>query len=277
MPAPTFDFDLFGTPGTSGYHARKSDLVAKVNEVIANLYGQQSRIFPSREAAVSETQAGLPASVGRIITTEGTALVLRGPGQTENDPLFGSYPNWGVISKQDTSTVLRDAALLQLTEVTGSANFPVASLKPALYDLNAPITLDTYFSIIPVLTNTDRVYLTVGSVIASTEVLNNAGQSLVAGDWVAGRSYLLTRRGNHFRIVAGDLVSSEVRDGRSFVILAADSPSGYNVPTSYSADLVTTVQYSSMSFRNWRRIVAPSDGMETDTVKRMRTISGGSF
>ncbi|WP_449044207.1 hypothetical protein [Paracoccus versutus] len=55
------------------------------------------KIFTNRADAVSFGQDQLPAALGRIVTLEGNYLVVRGRGQTEDDPLFETAPRWGVL------------------------------------------------------------------------------------------------------------------------------------------------------------------------------------
>ena len=63
-------------------------------------------------------------------------------------------------------------------------------------------------------------------------------------------------------------LTTELRDGRGFVLLASESPSGQNVPVSYGVDCITTIHYGTASFKMWRRILAPTNGLETDTFKK---------
>ena len=61
------------------------------------------KLYHSRQAAVDVGQSSNPGTLGRIITFEGTAIVVRGPGATLDDPLFPSNPSWGVIQRFDVA------------------------------------------------------------------------------------------------------------------------------------------------------------------------------
>ena len=115
--------------------------------------------------------------------------------------------------------------------------------------------------------NNNGVFLTIGSVSASSEIFASTGRRLNAGEWVAGRTYILQRRGNNanWRIVTGDVTTEEIRDGRVFYASPAESPSGFNV--NIFANFVVTVHNGSAAVRFWRLAGAPANGAETDTHK----------
>ena len=75
------------------------DLESTVTDVIFS----GGKLFASRSEAVNFTQAKLRGAYRRIITIEGSAIVIRGHSYTTPDPLFATYPQWGIVLRFDTA------------------------------------------------------------------------------------------------------------------------------------------------------------------------------
>ncbi|QFG38068.1 hypothetical protein BDE18_0681 [Paracoccus pantotrophus] len=95
------------------------------------------KIFTNRAEAVSFGQDSLPAALGRIITLEGNYLVMRGQGQTEDDPLFETAPRWGVLVRipnralVESISNLGDVLALQTDTEASTAQLVVATIPAA--------------------------------------------------------------------------------------------------------------------------------------------------
>ncbi|ABL69116.1 hypothetical protein OC539_25155 [Paracoccus denitrificans] len=79
----------------NGTPVNKADVRAlwgMVDGVVAN----GGKIYADRASAVAAGQSVLVAALSRIVTIEGSYLHLRGPSSQALDPLFPTYPYWGV-------------------------------------------------------------------------------------------------------------------------------------------------------------------------------------
>lgn len=100
----TFQQDA-NTTYVNGQPVAKSDvraLWAAVDGVVAN----SAKSFHTRAAAVSAGQAALPSDLGMILVDEGDYYTVRGPNQTDDDPLFATAPRWGVRDRIPTQAVV---------------------------------------------------------------------------------------------------------------------------------------------------------------------------
>lgn len=183
-----------GTIPTGG--ASLGDLANKAN--LAN----SGPAFNSRAAAVSAGQSALPASVGVVFTRELGVLVVRAPSQTE-DQLFSTSPYWGVATRIDIASVMRDLGIITLTNVGGTAGAITADL-PATASSGGLTAASPYLlaELIPTVANEAAPTLSVSGQ-AALPIKDEAGADLQAGLLVTGRSYLLRRRGSTWRVVAG--------------------------------------------------------------------------
>ncbi len=82
-----------------------------LNDLVAAIEGKaeiqdSGKLFFDRASAVSAGQEKLVPAIGRIFTVEGDDLVLRGQGQTGDDPLFATQPRWGVVDRYPARSLL---------------------------------------------------------------------------------------------------------------------------------------------------------------------------
>lgn len=120
--------------GLSGEVADKAD--------IANT----AKSFNTRADAVASGQAALPAALGLIFVDEGDYYTVRGPNQTDDDPLFATAPHWGVRDRIPTQAVVdalqdildealdaetqaREAALNNRIEVSSDPGRPILEVR----------------------------------------------------------------------------------------------------------------------------------------------------
>lgn len=108
-----------GTGANTGDGDPLRSAFIKVNDGLSSLANNIGKIFPSRQAAVDATQAAIPAAYSRIITMESDALVFRSPGNNTDDPLFGTSPFWGVVTRVDLAAEV--AARIDGDEVNANA------------------------------------------------------------------------------------------------------------------------------------------------------------
>ena len=85
---------------------KKADLAAWLGQIAAAITGveaSQSRVYASRDEAVTQVTASPPPeAVTRIVSTEGSALVIRGRSASADDPLLpAGGPRWGVLTSID--------------------------------------------------------------------------------------------------------------------------------------------------------------------------------
>lgn len=221
MPAPEFNLSVSGS--APDQYATEAGLENEVNRVLAAVWGgleaNGGKSFASRAAAVSYGQANLPSALGVIYTREGSALVFRVASQSTDDPLFATSPYWGATARIDAAAAMRDAGLITLANIAGTADAITAELPAAAKQNGVTGTSGTsIIEIVPIVTNTGAAEPTL-SIDGGTAALirSETGTALSAGQLVSGRSYLLRRRGSQWRIITGvamsDLLSSEARAG----------------------------------------------------------------
>lgn len=154
MAAPEFDFDLFGTPGTEGYHARKVNFNSHMNDLISFLWNKYRDAF----------------AVG---------------------------------------------ALAPLINVAGTAQNITADWPIALESIDSGVAGNAMIELIPPATNTGPdPMLTINSGVSGSigpfPIKRPNGAAMKAGDLVAGRSFILRRRGAQWRLAAGDVYTSDL-------------------------------------------------------------------
>ena len=120
MPAPTFDLTIHGA-GPNQY-ATEPDLENAINAALAALWtdlngskadiANSGKMFPSRASAVAAGQEVLRPALSQIITREDDTLAVRSASATADDPLFESYPQWGVVFRAASRALLDDKASL---------------------------------------------------------------------------------------------------------------------------------------------------------------------
>ena len=105
-----------------------------LNDLVSAIEGKaeiqdSGKLFFDRASAVSAGQEKLVPAIWRIFTVEGDDLVLRGQGQTGDDPLFATSPRWG------GSTAIRPARFSMRWPVISP---PAASPAPPTAASRAP-------------------------------------------------------------------------------------------------------------------------------------------
>ncbi|WP_304619529.1 hypothetical protein [Paracoccus sediminilitoris] len=99
-----------------------------LNDLVSAIEGKaeiqdSGKLFFDRASAVSAGQGKLVPAIGRIFTVEGDDLVLRGQGQTGDDPLFATQPRWGVVDRYPARSLLDAlAADLATRRIASTAN-----------------------------------------------------------------------------------------------------------------------------------------------------------
>ncbi|MFD2843396.1 hypothetical protein [Paracoccus cavernae] len=123
------------SPGTiypTGSPVAKGDIRQWMSEMIAQVNSEfafSGKQFGSRAQAASVGQAGLPSTLGMIVTMESGVLTYRLSHLDADDPLFpGAAPYWGVVRRVDTMTLARDAGLMSLANIGGTADALTAEL-----------------------------------------------------------------------------------------------------------------------------------------------------
>lgn len=93
--------------------------VSRATSAEAALRANSGKLFATRQAAVDFGQGALPDSLRVIATREGSHMVYRGYNQTADDPLFPTYPNWGVLMRLPGVGLLDAEALARETADAG--------------------------------------------------------------------------------------------------------------------------------------------------------------
>lgn len=70
------------------------------------------------------------------------------------------------------------------------------------------------------------------------------------------------------RVKGDNDVLFEVRDGRMFAVGGGKTPSGLAIPKAYKTALLTITNNAGDTSSTWRPIAAPTDGLETDVLKK---------
>ncbi|SMO78651.1 hypothetical protein [Paracoccus laeviglucosivorans] len=191
-----------------------NEVVTQINAELGAVIANGGKIFADRAAAVAAGNAALPGTYGRIITIEDGGFAVRGPGQTSDDPLFGSAPTWGVLLRLPGLATFLRGGIIPLTITGGIANWPVASAIGVFASIVSAIANGDFVSVSFTSSNSGPMQLTVGGISAASPVLGADGQALVGGEIVAGRNYILQRRGSNWRIVSGDISFAEMATER---------------------------------------------------------------
>ena len=107
-----------------------------LNDLVSAIEGKaeiqdSGKLFFDRASAVSAGQEKLVPAIGRIFTVEGDDLVLRGQGQTGDDPLFATSPRWGVVDRYPARSLLDALASdLATRRIASTANSSFAGTFP---------------------------------------------------------------------------------------------------------------------------------------------------
>jgi len=205
-----------------------------IDDLIGNAGGNTVRILPARLAAMLQTFQGPSyATLAQLAADRswpaGTLAAVWNDGaengvyRKSGNPGAGNWSRIGdlpmssfgadvLAQKADTSALTaeatartnatRDAGLLPLASVAGTANAITAVIDPALTDvtLSALSTVE----LIPAADNTGAASLNVGGA-GAWPVQRGDGTPVQAGDLRAGVSYLLRRRSSAWRIIAPSL------------------------------------------------------------------------
>lgn len=144
---------------------------------VADLDRRATPIYASRTAAVTGAPS-LPTSLTQIMVREGSALVVRSRTASAVDPLFESGSPWGVVQRQDASTVARDA-VVQVQNLGGTAN----SLTADLPSYVSSLAVGTLLNLRPTAANTGPATITIAG--TSYEIRTKTGQILAGGEMAA--------------------------------------------------------------------------------------------
>lgn len=188
------------------------EVVAQVNAELRAALTDGGRAFLSRDEAVAAGQEALPGYVGLVFTREGNALVMRGHSKNSDDPLFATWPYWGVIARLNPGAAMRDAGVMTLANVAGTGDAITADLPAAARENGVTATSGTsIIEIIPIASNTGAAEPTLSIDGGAAAVIRSeTGAVLTAGQLVAGRSYLLRRRGAVWRILSGGVAMADL-------------------------------------------------------------------
>lgn len=274
-PYATADDPLFSSSPQWGVILRlASSAVLDGKADLAN----SGKMFRSREDAVAAGQSTLVPGLGIVITLESGVVTWRVPFQSGDDPLFANSPFWGVVARMDVASAMRDTGVITLANLDGSANQITAELPQAARRNGVTSTSGTsIIEIIPRFTNDGASEPTL-SIDGGSDVVikSESGAALEAGQLVGGRSYLLRRRGNSWRILGGGVglsdlgaLRTEVRGGRVFATSGGNTPSGVTgIPPDYSIDVLIMRNYAARTFSLWLPASAPADGLETENLAK---------
>ncbi|MFB9223249.1 hypothetical protein ACFFUC_09710, partial [Paracoccus cavernae] len=208
MPAPTFELVTRGAAPTQ--YAQESDFEGAVNAALAALWNGVTagagKQFANRAQAVAAGQADLLAGLGMIVTMESGVLTYRLSHLDADDPLFpDAAPYWGVVRRVDTMTLARDAGLMSLANVGGTADALTAELPSAAKRNGVAAISGTSTVLIYVAgTNTVEPSLSIDGGTAMV-IKSEAGAAFAAGQFGGGRYYQLTRHGSGWRVMAGSV------------------------------------------------------------------------
>ena len=205
--------DGTGDPLRSAF-GKLNTAIDLVNELITAVRANGGKIFATREDAFLFGQENLPGTLGRILTANGDFLELRGNGNNTNDPLFETYPYWGVLERYPRRALLanglRDYGIIPLINIGGSGDAIVAELGSLL--VTAGVTaLGTSSEVEYIPTQTNAAANPTFMIGAQTFGIRNAdGGTWPAGGFVVGRSYKLSRRNTVLRVSSGDSTSVDL-------------------------------------------------------------------
>lgn len=98
----------------TGVPVNKADLIAWFQQIATAILGAEAnsgKVYASRdEALAAVTTTPPPEAITRILSTEGTAFVIRSRGASADDPLLpGPGARWGVLMRIDATAL--DAAI----------------------------------------------------------------------------------------------------------------------------------------------------------------------
>ncbi|AXC50073.1 hypothetical protein DRW48_10545 [Paracoccus suum] len=179
------------------------------------------KIFGSRQSAIDLGQDKLASNLRHIFVLEDGWMTLRSAGSSSADPLFGTFPNWGVVDRWPAanalSTILRNVGMVNLVNVTGMVVGTSASIKGDFPADVAQLTGDGITAnmqigfVSPVTTTTGDVTLTIGSDARNLRQEN--------GDYfnenVGLKAYLFyafRRASDGWRMIYGGVTAKEVID-----------------------------------------------------------------
>jgi hypothetical protein len=187
-----------------------NDLIRAIDGNLTNRGG----LFHSRQAAITAGQAEIPGSLGRVFTLEGTALVVRGPGATVDDPLFETSPFWGVVQRFDVASEI--AARIASVDATGAIPLTVTGGTPNALIAEIPANVATaaftagkFFRLFIEATNTAvDPTVTVGT---NTRRIRDADLSILPVGALRPGTYIVETIGANFlRMVAKPILDSEL-------------------------------------------------------------------
>ncbi|WP_304620766.1 hypothetical protein [Paracoccus sediminilitoris] len=163
------------------------------------------KFFNSIEEAIASGQENIPDTLGKIVTLTGLAQEIRGP-HSQDRPLFGSYPYWGILQIQNSSFSVRYAGIPRLINTPTPTGAYQARFNSDLVGMGVSTSDNARVELVP---GRDSPASPTLVVEGGTEraILDEDGNALPKGALKSGRSYILSRRGDAWRVLSG-LVSS---------------------------------------------------------------------
>lgn len=178
----------------------KADLSALASKADVAAGG---RFYANRALAAAAPPP--PATIGRLYVANGGWIEVRG-ATSQVDPLYPTAPYWGIIGVHSSSYITQHGSLWRLSNTWTTAGPYRASLPAgAITILNgeAGVAGDSTFEFVPVRNSEANPSLIVDG---DTErlILSREGNALPTGYLKAGVLYLITRRGEHWRLIYDD-------------------------------------------------------------------------
>ncbi|MFC6711429.1 hypothetical protein [Paracoccus cavernae] len=248
------------SPGTiypTGSPVAKGDIRQWMSEMIAQVNSEfafSGKQFGSRAQAASVGQAGLPSTLGMIVTMESGVLTYRLSHLDADDPLFpGAAPYWGVVRRVDTMTLARDAGLMSLANIGGTADALTAEL-PSAAKRNGVAAISGTSTVLIYVAGTNTVEPTL-SIDGGTAMVikSEAGAAFAAGQFGGGRYYQLTRHGSGWRVMAGSVGIADLANAVAAEAVArAQALAGTNAMiTGVSAELSQPMETADHDGVHW--------------------------
>ena len=190
-PTAFADDPLFDEPGP-----RWGVVMRVPNDTRLKLSG--IRLFGTRAMAVQEGQSNLPQ---QIFTLEGSDLLLRSAVSNTDDPLFGTFPAFGVVQRINSRAAMRDTGTFTLRNIRGTPNVVLADLDATVLAAGGSISTMSTVSIVWANTNTGPVSLEISGQGGPLSVRDADGAVLSGGEAKKGRMQTLRRFGSTWRMV----------------------------------------------------------------------------
>ncbi|WP_423208785.1 hypothetical protein [Paracoccus yeei] len=179
----------------AGVAPSKTDIILfeqEIRQAVTNVeigkadIANSGKIFPSRESAIAAGQEALRPALSQIITREDDTLAVRSASATADDPLFDTYPQWGVVFRGASAAAQPLSTVVTLNVPSPGADNPntLTATRPA--DVASIPEVDRSLYII------DPPYPNTGPVTINGKPLRDAdNQPLTRGMLRANRRYII--------------------------------------------------------------------------------------